>query len=158
MQPLYANRSSSAKHIQIFGDNIHIITHGMQQISHSQPPGHGTSQQPVFGAPGFTTEEAEELEVGGRTSLTGMEWAQWAMTIDRVYVVWGVYIDEMWNCFLFFCQPLCHGLYSEVTQWKGRGVLTGVCKVQVQTCSNPSTEWRYICIGNADIYSGMAIE
>lgn len=47
-----------------------MIVHGMQQKSHSPPPGQGHSTQPVFGPTGFTIDVVELLAVDGRTGLT----------------------------------------------------------------------------------------
>ncbi len=42
-----------------------MTVQGIQQKSHSRPPGHGHSRQPVLGTAGFTTEVVEELLVKG---------------------------------------------------------------------------------------------
>lgn len=47
-----------------------MIVHGMQQKSHSKPPGQGHSMQPVFGVEGFTIDVVELLAVDGSTEFT----------------------------------------------------------------------------------------
>lgn len=43
----------------------------MQQISHSPPPGHGHSTQPLLGPEGLTTEVVELLDDIGSIVSTG---------------------------------------------------------------------------------------
>lgn len=55
-----------------------MIVHGMQQKSHSPPPGQGHSTQPVFGAEGFPIEEEVVeliLAMDGSTGLTSSLWS-----------------------------------------------------------------------------------
>lgn len=63
-----------------------MIVHGMQQKSHSNPPGQGHSIQPVFGAEGLTIDVVELLAIDGRAELTSsLESAKAAMLFGVIF-------------------------------------------------------------------------
>lgn len=48
---------------RLWENGFHMTEHGMQQISHSPPPGQGHSRQLVFGADGLMMEVVEVVEL-----------------------------------------------------------------------------------------------
>lgn len=63
-----------------------MIVHGMQQKSHSNPPGQGHSIQPVFGAEGLTIDVVELLAIDGSAELTSsLESAKAAILVEAIF-------------------------------------------------------------------------
>lgn len=62
---------------------LYMMVHGMQQKSHSPPPGQGHSRQPVFGAEGFPIDVVELLAIDGSTGFTSSLGSAKAVMMDR---------------------------------------------------------------------------